>query len=386
MALNIPTLTDFPPPPSVNDSINFRTKAVNHVTHLGTVFTPEMNAIVDELNLITSGFDQVEPIAEWVVGTTYNFPTSVAGSNGHTYRCVSTNVTGVDPISDNGTNWLQTSGGAEALIEINATKVTASATYTVGATGDYATVEAALIALAHRRVHYTQAGIEVTLELQNGYVFTKPIIVRGLNLGWIKITAAGTVTINRASLTVPVSGYYPAFAALNGAVLPKIAAVFQINTSGSSTSRAFLLCDAARAEVLDSAGCNGPLADGIVSINGGAVSTSRCILTGITANGMVASFGGCIVAFRANVSGCNVGFSSSYGGSIVSHFADCTNCTNSGAIAFSGGNIIAISANASGAGIVGFNVSSGGIIAASGSTGTLSQNANTLTANGIIFK
>jgi hypothetical protein len=43
--------------------------------------------------------------------TSYDFPDLVAGTNGYTYRCVGADVVGVDPITDDGTNWINISAG-----------------------------------------------------------------------------------------------------------------------------------------------------------------------------------------------------------------------------------------------------------------------------------
>jgi hypothetical protein len=48
----------------------------------------------------------------------YDYPDIVAGSNGYTYRCVGTAVVGVDPVSDDGTNWVNISSGSSLVASL----------------------------------------------------------------------------------------------------------------------------------------------------------------------------------------------------------------------------------------------------------------------------
>jgi hypothetical protein len=62
------------------------------------------------------------------------------------------------------------------------------------------------------------------------------------------------------------------------------------------------------------------------------------------------------------------------------------NAGDVGIVASKGSTINAVGANASGAGSFGIDVYHGSTISANWTTGTLKQTANTVTANGIIFK
>ena len=110
MALNLPTVDVLPTPPTKTDPSNFAERADTFLDALPD-FSDSVNTTIAELNKITSGFDQAVPIEEWVIGTTYTFPDVVAGSDGASYRCVATDVTGVDPTTDVGTNWMKLDGG-----------------------------------------------------------------------------------------------------------------------------------------------------------------------------------------------------------------------------------------------------------------------------------
>lgn len=104
MVLSISPITDLPQPPLKTDPSNFAERADTFLDSLPD-FVTETNAAIGEMNKITSGLDQTEPITAYNAATTYNFPDVCAGSDGYTYRCVGTSVVGVDPVTDDGTNW-----------------------------------------------------------------------------------------------------------------------------------------------------------------------------------------------------------------------------------------------------------------------------------------
>lgn len=129
MALSFSSITDLPTPPQRTDPDNFAARADAFVAALDD-FVTEMNAVIAELNNITSGLDQQTAIAAYSSGTTYDFPDLVAGSDGHTYRCLDTGVLGQDPTTDDGTYWLRISdivdrlyahGNAGATLSLDAT-------------------------------------------------------------------------------------------------------------------------------------------------------------------------------------------------------------------------------------------------------------------------
>ena len=105
MPLNLDPVTPLPDPPLKTSPADFAERADAFLGGL-PVFQTELNAVITALNSITSGLDQQTPIAAWAVGTSYSFPTVVAGSDGYSYRCLGTGVAGVDPTTDDGTNWV----------------------------------------------------------------------------------------------------------------------------------------------------------------------------------------------------------------------------------------------------------------------------------------
>lgn len=119
MALSFTALTGLPDPPTKTSPGNFAEKADAFLDALPD-FGSEINTLVAELNKITSGLEQASPIAAWLVGTTYNFPDVVAGSDGASYRCIDTAVIGIDPTTDDGSSWYKLGGTSTPVGTVSA--------------------------------------------------------------------------------------------------------------------------------------------------------------------------------------------------------------------------------------------------------------------------
>ena len=114
-----------------------------------------------------------------------------------------------------------------------------STTVTVGAGGDYGTINAALAALSTKvGREYRAGGITATVRLLSGFTMAEQVLVASLDLSWITITSEDAeVPVNAAAITVPLSApdsLIPAFGARNNAKLPTIGAKFAFpnNTHG----------------------------------------------------------------------------------------------------------------------------------------------------------
>jgi len=105
MPITIPTITQFTTPvPVKSDPVNFPSRADVMVSEFVTVITSQ-NAAIVEMNKIGAGLDQATPISAYNAGTTYNFPTVVAGSDGNSYRCMGTGIVGENPVGSVTGNW-----------------------------------------------------------------------------------------------------------------------------------------------------------------------------------------------------------------------------------------------------------------------------------------
>jgi hypothetical protein len=176
------------------------------------------------------------------------------------------------------------------------------------------------------------------------------VLVRGLDLGWITITGADAeTTITNTALTTDFTtadyGFdsYPAFGVSKGGVLPRIDQLFRFDVANVGGNK-----------------------HGIMAVDAGS---SANVLAGAGVND-AGTYG--IYATR--------------GSTINAYVADASGAGSYGIYASRGSTINADSADASGAGTHGIGAYNGSTINADGATGTLSQTANLLTSNGIIFQ
>lgn len=324
-------------------------------------------------------------------------------------------------------------------------RVVADETVTVGAGGDFLTINEALEYFDNRYPAYKNTGVTGEISLLAGFVMAEQVICDAINLGWVTITGIDAeTTITRSSLTVDVvtmleNEYdlsplvsYPAFSAINGGVAPKIDQQFFMDASGSQSNKEGFFAH------------NSPLVtfiQGIRSVPNSAVrSYSSNIIIAASCNfsgsGLYAQSRG-ITCYSSTITGYSsvdlsdcldgiFGFNSSikFGGSLdvssssatpvtlnyCSFEAESMNGSGSGSPAkITGGTANISSANLVGCGLIAKELASvsalssncqvggspaatdivcetGASIAAHSATGGLSQLANATTSDGIIYQ
>ena len=122
--------------------------------------------------------------------------------------------------------------------EIMPTTAGENITVTVGTGGDYPTINAALEYLSKLQPVYASAGITATINLLTGFTMAEQVLVRGLDMGWVTITGADAeTTITNTALTTDFTtadyGFdsYPAFGVSKGGVLPRIDQLFRFDVA-----------------------------------------------------------------------------------------------------------------------------------------------------------
>lgn len=262
---------------------------------------------------------------------------------------------------------------------------------TVGAGGSYATINAALSGLSERRPGYTPGGFSTEVRLLAGFTMAEQVLVRGVNLGWINITSvAAEVLIDRAYLVTEFQGVYPAFGVADGGTLPVIGALFSMTGTGAAANRIGVFGDTGGVISINAgAGVKNAGADGLRLQTAAAVAANGAIFSG--AGGAAASLAGGTRATlqSADLRNAQYGITAGNGAMVHASLANCSGASIQGITASSGAIINAYGANArKGASDSSsdFLVASGGIITATTGTGGTSTAANTVTANGIIFK
>ena len=267
--------------------------------------------------------------------------------------------------------------------------ITQNTLVTVGAGGDYPTINAALEYLSQFSPVFKSSGIKAEVRLLAGFVMAEQVMLRGVDLGWISITGADNETsIDRSALLQSVEARWPAFCGIENAVLPAIGQLFLMSSSGESDYRdGIYLTGSSRSLVLP--GC-GIKAAGSIGANVNAGS----FLTAIGSDfqnagyaGILAERGSVVSASGSNVSGNGFYGLRAIGGSRVdAHSLSATGSLGYGIGSQSGALVNADSGNFTGARNKGIEVWRGGFVSAYGATGTLSQVANTPAGHGLILQ
>ena len=300
--------------------------------------------------------------------------------------------------------------------------VDSSLTVTVGSTGDYASIQAAVNDLVRWRAAQSNLEIIATINILTGTTITDRLSLFNCDSSWIKITSAdATVT---ATVTAELFRGYRAR-------LPQIAALFDMGGNGShgiacnhdsfvfvhaacgviNAGSIGLYLDNSRASA-DGADFSGAVANGVDARYGSVVTVRGADVSGAAGYGISISYGSMADAWTINASGCQRGIDVSSASKCGAISADASGCTGYGvhatgasnvdfyngqASACTGVNVIysaygamvdAVNANAQMGGspaITDIKVSFGGIISAVGAIGGTSIAVNTPLANGIIF-
>jgi hypothetical protein len=251
---------------------------------------------------------------------------------------------------------------ASNIVEIktktdNIIVLTGDITKTVGTGGDFATLNSAI----NWCKRIIPNGYKLALVITDS-ILTEYLFIEDCNLGFVEIASAhdSTVTIDGTYLTnVITNSVY--FVHGKNSIMPKISFnMTLINESAIYNTEAVLVENNSKI------------------IFGGDVSISNFIYGGVRVEdnsdavfdvinisgsqlGITALYNSRVSCRVSNISSTLRGIQSLWGSNVDAHFCTCSGTT-------------------------GFYVAEGGFITANNSTGTLSQTANTITANGIIFK
>jgi hypothetical protein len=157
-------------------------------------------------------------------------------------------------------------------------------TITVGADGQFTTINEALAFLSPSYPRYKKQGVNVEIQLQAGFTMTEQVIVDGIDLGWITIRSVDAVVpINRDSMTLAlIENRKPAFFATNKGVLPVIGCLFEFTTGeAGSLFDGIAVAYGSKVQLLPGAGVN--KADRGLGVYYG--SEAFCYMDGLTLGG-----------------------------------------------------------------------------------------------------
>ena len=275
-------------------------------------------------------------------------------------------------------------------VRLSKSPLTGDITVTVGAGGDYPTINAALEDLSAKYYPaYIAGGFTATVQLLYGFVMAEQVVVKGVDLGWITITALDPVTtIDTAGLVddYPVGfGFKAAFSGLSGAVLPNIGVLFAMGAAGADDYPGILLYEHARATVLPGAGVKNAKSNGLMIVNGSSAIADDAIFSGAAGHGISLN-NGRVQAVRVDCSNAGGnGIFAENGSHAVIDKCDCSHAGENGISAEGRSTVQASEANCSNAGEVGIYAGDASIIAADKATcsncadwGVLAKGASTI--------
>ena len=324
--------------------------------------------------------------------------------------------------------------------KLNSTNITVD----VGAGQTYTTINQALEYLSGFYPMYKKSGVTATINLKAGFVMEEQVLVSGIDLGWITIVGEDAETIiTHTALTTSFNGDYPVFGVDKGGTSPVIGQLFRFNVEKVGGNKHGLMTHGAgsSAEVLSGKGFIGAGTYGIYAvycsiINANRANVSNAKTFGIYAEtastvnaesvnasnvgtyGIYAEGASTIDATGANASNAGFGGIKAGGASIIN--ANGANASNAGSYGISAEVASTVNANnvntsnagnsgifAGGASTInaynaiienqtrgtarvrvrgGSTIDAGGINITGGTVPALSQAANTLTADGIIYQ
>jgi len=292
----------------------------------------------------------------------------------------------------------------------NAKPLPTEITVTVGAAGDFTTINLAIEHLTNNFYPVFPEG-KAIINLLAGFVMAEQVLIEGLDLSWIEITGVdASTTITRSALTVSFGSGYPAFGGINNAVLPIIDQLFAMDATGAaSTQNGISLGYGSKGVVKSNKGVTGCANYGVHAFRGSHAVIYSTNFSGAGVIGLYADTASVIEARFSDISGCTADAVKADEGSLIdvsqgdlsvagSNAINCINTSvvnasntdlkNCGAQAvivqtMSRVNVNAADSTGSSTGIV---QTGGSITYATGFTGAINIAVNTLFVNGICFQ
>lgn len=260
----------------------------------------------------------------------------------------------------------------ESLISLGA-----SITVTVGASGGFQTINAAIKHLSeHYYKSYNQAEatpspgysadtVSAVVRLLSGFVMEEQVLLRQTKIGWITIIADDpVVTISRAALTKiayfqgTASEMYPAFYAGDNSELPVIACKFQMDSTGTATNRHFAVANRnSYGHMWPFAGCLNAGGHGIYAREGSSISARLAICDGAGDTAFIAANNGRLNLQGASGKGSSIGCTSTDGSQVNFAGGIADHCSMYGVNCLEGSSLNCSSANLTFAGQHGIRAS-----------------------------
>ena len=276
-------------------------------------------------------------------------------------------------------------------ILVNIMILTEDTTKTIGVGGDFTTLNLAID--WYKKV--ISNGYRVTLQLMAGFVMQEQVMLNNVNLGFVEIIGTDAVTsidgayiTNGIILDGELATMYPAFYGY-GSIMPVINHRFKFssNISGGVNSYGIVVRKNSYCKVLENKGFTNVYGVGIGVLEKSEANIEFAYFSG-SGTGCHISGASTVSARECKFDNCvNYGIFISTGSTLNFDNGSAVNCGSNGVSVMFGSFVNVHNSDLSGAGAHGIELSfGGGTVFAYRTAGTLSQTANTITANGIIFK
>ena len=268
--------------------------------------------------------------------------------------------------------------------DINSKTLTADVTKTIGVGGDFTTINLALIWCRS----LIPNGHKVTLQLMAGFVMAEQILLENLDLGFVTISSVdATVMVTSSAISTVFIVGNPIFGGIDS-IMPVIDVYFKLDNIASSNTISGLNLKGmlSYCKINTGKGFEDLNFRPILSWEGAKIKANGFIAKNCK-GGIQASNNGEILALSCNIntiydptnvyaySGAKINISSAVLSTVGLVNISCENS-----------EVISTYATCSGATYKDVVTTEGGVVKFNNSTGTLSQTANTITENGIIFK
>lgn len=228
-------------------------------------------------------------------------------------------------------------GSGNAIsIETDDGTYTENATITVGASGDFPTLNEAFAEITKKYPAYKQGGLAINLKILSGTTIHEQIAVQKADFSYVTITAEDSVVpvnvdgftnqgLNAHDLRTPNVGAF--IGGENGAGLPCIGCLFQLTQNTNNLAVVGYFANrSSKGVVLSGAGFDG-FYDGCISNNESSITIREGIARNCTRWGVHARHNGEVSARSAVLTGCGTGACADRVANLDAREADCSNCT-----------------------------------------------------------
>lgn len=225
--------------------------------------------------------------------------------------------------------------GAGQPIEVGGGSYTTPITLSVGASGDYSTLNEAFAAITEKYPAYAQGGLAIQIEIQSGTTINEQIIVQKADFSYVTIIAEDTYVpvnvdgftakgLNTHDLRTPNDAAF--IGGENGAGLPCIGCVFKlIQNTNNLHVVAYFANRSSKGVVLSNSGFDG-FYDGVISNNESSVTIREGIARNMSRYGVHARHNGEVSARSADLTGCTYGAYADRVANLDAREADCSDC------------------------------------------------------------